>query len=421
MTSDASDSQKPRLTGAVTDDTALTPAVNPVDETIGMEARQMLKSVRLPTEDPLPNDLREQVRLTVRNHIQQHKITYREVAKQIGAGESTISEVLKDTYKRASPDAVLRKLNTWIDNDERRRQKVRPIGFYPTCVFETIRGLAKYANSNARVPDSTRKLLAHDLPRIVVGWGPAGCGKSLGAQALHAEDTLSILVRVEQRRGTDTGLAKLIVESAGWRGQPHNQSAIELVMGKLRDSGRLLIVDEAHRLKTSGCEFLRDLADVCGIPILLLATQEFYHRLTRVRTRSGEFFYDQFSSRVGMVCDLLRGLDGKGGKTRPIYSIHEIRQIFKVDKVRLTTDAEEYLCGAACAVGLGMLRLAASIFEKALRSALRGSKVINARLLRNAAKSVLLPAGEVDSEVLIQLDLEVEQLRRFAQKRAAAG
>lgn len=410
-----------KLTGSVMDDSPPPPAPNPVDEAIGMEARIMLKSIRIPKERPIPEGLRKDIRETVSKHRELHKLTYREIAKQIGFAESTISEVLKGTYTRANPDPVLERLNVWVDDDERRRQKARPIGFYPTCVFETIQVLARYAKSNARVPDSSRLLLGHDLSRMAMGYGPAGCGKTLGAKALHAEDPLSILVRITESRGTASGLARLITEAGGWVSRSQQRSNIDTIESKLKDSGRLLIVDEAHRLKTSGCELLRDLADVCGIPILLLATQEFYERLTRVRTRSGSFTYDQFTSRVGKKCDLIRGVDGKGGKTRPIYSIDEVRGMFNLDKVRLTHDGEDYLQALACAVGFGMLRLASDTWEKALRSAQRGKRIVDAKLLQHAAKSALIPAGEDDTDILEKIDkiLAANLAARELQERKA--
>lgn len=395
-------------------------APNPADEAIGMEAQIMLKSVRLPESGPIPDDLRAEVRETVIGHCKQHRIGNRPLGQQIGVGESTVSEVLKGTYK-ADPDPILRKLNRWIDDDERRRQRTKPLGFYPTCVFDAVNALAQFVKNNARVPGSSKNGIAADPPRIGVGWAPAGSGKTLAARALAAEDSASILIRVEARHGTDTALAKLIVASAGWRGRGRDGGLIEFTLDKLRDSGRLLIIDEAHRLQPSGCEFIRDLVDVCGIPVLLLATEEFYQRLTSVRTGGGRKLYDQFSRRVGFVLNLLRGVDGKGGTVRPIYSEEEVRGIFKVQGVRLTTDAIDYLQAVACTIGLGMLGLAANIFDLAVRSAIRSNKAIDERQLRKCASRVLIPAGEDDIGIMRQIDITLQAHQQMSSRVAAAG
>jgi len=286
----------------------------PIDETIGQEGRIMLKGMRVSKEGPLTAGTQDAIRQVLRDHIKLNRLTYREVSKQIGCAESTLSEVLKGSYKRADPSPILRKLNSWIDDDERRRQKTRPLGFYPTSVFETIRALATLAKSNGRTPDSHRNpIVEHEPPKIAIGYGPAGVGKSIGARALHAEDPLSIYIRIEQKSGTDSGIANLIIDAMGIRGAKRGRGAVGFVLEKLKDTGRLLIVDEAHRVKFSGTELIRDLADVCGIPILMLATEAVYMKLTETRQRRGSMFYDQFLRRVCHVADLVAGLDGRGG------------------------------------------------------------------------------------------------------------
>ncbi len=388
---------------------------NPIDEAMGAEARILLKSIRVPAEGMLPPELQESIRRVVRDHVKQHRLTYREVSRQVGYAESTLSEVLKGTYTRANNSPILRKLNGWVDDDERRRQRRRPLGFYPTSVFETIRALAQYAKSNARMPESQRNPVAeNDPPRIALGYGPAGSGKTIGARALNAEDPLSIYIRIVQKSGTDAGIANLIIDAMGIRGAKRGKGAVRMVIEKLKDTGRLLIVDEAHRIGFSGLEFIRDLADVCGIPVLLLATEEVYARLTETRQRRGSMFYDQFSRRVCHVADLVKGLDGKGGIKRPVFSMAEIRAMFRSDQLKVTGDAHEYLQDIACTIGLGMLGLAATIFEKSYRAALRGRKILDAALLRSAARRVLIPAGNIDHETILRIDHTGEQNRRMA-------
>ncbi|MEE8099755.1 MAG: hypothetical protein V3T13_07450, partial [Hyphomicrobium sp.] len=117
---------------------------------------------------------------------------------------------------------------------------------------------------------------------------------------------------------------------------------------------------------------------------------------------------------------LIRGIDGQGGVKRPIYSMDEIRAMFRGGAVRITRDGYQYLQDVACAIGLGMLRAAASIFEKAHRSALRvPGKLIDETLLRKAAKRTLMPAGVLDAGILSRIEETGRQHRRMA--AAAAG
>ena len=413
---------KLKLTGEATEGPQS--EINPIDDAIGKEARVSLKSVKVPASGVLTDEQKQAIRDTVKEHIRDHGITIVALARQVANAESTISEVLKGTYDRAPDTPILLKLNAWLDDDERRRQREQPIGFYPTSVFKSIHQLATFVKSNARMA-SAKKRSAVELEsaRIAIGWGPGGCGKSIGAQALASEDSLAIYVRLRTGSYNGLGLARLIADAAGWRNS--SQAVVSFVIEKLRDSGRLLIIDEGHRLQFSGCEYLRDLADVCGIPILILATKEFFTKVTRVRTESGSFNYAQFTRRVGFVCDLVKGLDGDGGSKRPIYSLEEIREIFRSETVRLSEDGWEYLQACACTLSIGMLGEARNIYDLAMRSAVRGSKVIDAAILRKAAKRVLIPAGWVDETILTQIDATLNTNRaireRAASKAAAAG
>ena len=99
--------------------------------------------------------------------------------------------------------------------------------------------------------------------------------------------------------------------------------------------------------------------------------------------------------------------------------IDEIRAMFRGDKVNITPDATQYLQDIACTVGLGMLGLAASIFEKSYRAALRSKKLIDADLLRTAARRVLIPAGNIEHETILQIEHTGERNRKMAVNRCA--
>ncbi len=383
-----------------------------IDEAHGMEARTMLKGIRLPEADPLPPELKREVRDTVAAHMRKYKIPQTTVAIQIGVrGESVISDVLRGKYK-AEDSAILRKMNVWVDDDERRQRRVTPIGVYETNVLMSIRDAAVIAKKNARTTD--QKSVNDERARIVMAIGPSGIGKSAAAIALTINDPNAILIRIVQRGGNDFGIARAVVEAAGWKGYASGRGKVDLVFDRLKHSGRLLIVDEAHRLVESGYEFLRDLADVCGIPILLLGTNRMRNRVDNPRMGLGRILDDQFSRRVAYVVDLLRGSDGKGGSKRPFFSEEEIAAIFKSDKVKLTTDGVEFLAAIACMIGGGMLGEAANIYEKARVAARNDGGVIDAALLRKATAKVLMAPGIQVAEIFRRIENQIAENRRLS-------
>ena len=392
---------------------------NPIDQAVSMEARIMLKSIRVPKDGALKDGQRKAIRKTVKKHFETHGLTYRAVGLQIGVAESTLSEVLNGKY-RGDADSILRKLNAWIDDDERRRTKSKPLGFFETNVFKSIRDAARIAKRNAIT--ERKRDVGGDKPRIVMALGPPGCGKSLGAEALCAEDPNAICIRIRTGGGNASGIARSIADAAGWRGRSARVSLLDFVIDKLKFTGRLLIVDEAHKLRESGYEALRDLADDAGIPILLLGTDRTRRRVDRTRRGMDHYMDDQFSRRVAFTVDLLRGSDGQGGDKRPFYTLEEIRAIFQDDTLRMTDDGEELLCAIANTIGIGMLGMAANIYDKAQYAARRrAGKVIDADLLWSACERVLLPAGfefmsktdPIKQQISASLD-RVRELKRAA-------
>ncbi len=395
---------------------------NPIDEAVSKEARTMAsQSITLPQRGALPEPTRTKVRANVQAYIKRHSLKYAAIARQLSVPSSTLSEVLRGKYK-GDPDSILRKLNAWIDDDAGRRNKDKPLGFYETNVFKAIRDAARYAKRHALTDPAMQ--FAQDDSRIVLAYGPSGCGKTMGAKALVHDDPNAIYVRIRTNGGTAKGVLDAIIDYCKWAGRSYLTQRQTFIMDRLRGSGRLLIIDEAHRLSRTGYEVLRDLADECGIPILLLGTSEIKDRVHRIRAGADKARDDQFCRRVGYTVDLLRGTDGQGGTKRPIFSLDEIVAIFHDDEVRLTDDGAEFLCILANTIGIGSLGMAKNIYHNAMMYARRGPrKVIDRDLLLKSVKRVMMPTGfDLDGPVLNQITDAENALHKIGEdRRAVAG
>ena len=391
---------------------ATPPQGEPITDPLGMEAREIMKAIKLPTDGALSGAQRDKVIEAVQAHFKEHGITKAEAAVACDYAANTVGEVLNKNYK-GDIDAVLRALNKFMEDDARRRAAKTPIGFFKTCVFQAMIFLVKFAKSNARTGKTAAG--AEDSQSIVLGVGPAGCGKSAGAVALAADDPQSVFIRVREGGGAARPISHLIAAELGEEPAWQTFENTRVIERRLTGSGRLLIVDEAHRLGFSGCEVIRDIADICGIPILLLGTEQASAKINSVRLGAGNMLYDQFSSRVGMWLPLIEGIDGKGGSKRPIFSIEEIRAIFHSDEVRLSRDGEEFLQACACTVGgLGMLRFAKGAWQKAVRAARkRGVRMIDAALLRDAARLQPTDVSLSQTEILRRIESTMDQHRRM--------
>lgn len=416
------DARLDSLDDAMPTDGAAAP-LDPLSAAVGDQARVRLKSIDLPPTGPLTAEQKDTIRTIAREHLRAVGRPQSVIAVAVGASTTAIGEVLSGK-PRGNEDTLLRRINAWVDDDERRRRRATPIGFYETRVFTSMRDAAVYAKSHARTAPS--QSIHAESARIVLVHGPSGIGKSAGVRALAGWDPNAVAIRCVQRSGTASGIARAIVAAESWRGLGRAGGAhlIESVLARLEHSGRLLIVDEAHRLVGSGYEFLRDLADVAGLPILLVATPRIQRRVDEPRMGIGSSAMDdQFARRVALVVDLLRGTDGRGGSKRPIFSISEIVAIFDQDRVRvrLTPDALEFLQALACMVGGGMLGQAFNVFEKARAVALRGNGVVDGKLLRAAADRVLSPAGARNDAILRSIESQLAANRNMSEPAARAA
>ena len=412
------DAEDNLLADSIKDDAAHA-GLNPVDQAVGREARVMLKGLTLPEDGPIPPDLAKQLRETLKAHLKRYGIGYPAVAKGIDQRSDTvISEVLRGVYK-GDTDKILRKLNSWLEDDARRCEREKPIGFYETSIFLALRDAAAIAKRNAfthRNPEMDR-----EKPRIVLAIGPSGCGKSIGARAVRAADPNALLIRIREKAGTSSGIARLIIESAGWSCGYAGRRAIEFIIERLRNSGRLLIVDEAHRTMESGFAFYRDLADECGIPLLLVGTDRIRRRVTTTRMGIGRILDDQFSRRVCYVMDLLRGSDGAGGSKRPFFSLDEIVAIFRRDNLRLTDGGAMLLCAIACTIGVGMLGEAVVVFDMARQVARKRGGVVDEALLWLACDRALFPPEFTNDPARDPIKQQIESSLQRVREHYTAG
>jgi len=85
------------------------------------------------------------------------------------------------------------------------------------------------------------------------------------------------------------------METRAWTRKSGDLTRGEFVMERLKNSGRLIIVDNAQRATLSGLRWLLDLHDYAGVPVALIGNPDVLARL------DGS---DQLSSRIGLRKDI---------------------------------------------------------------------------------------------------------------------
>ena len=186
---------------------------------------------------------------------------------------------------------------------------------------------------------------------------------------MHETYVGSIYRRIMHGYHHPKGLTRALSESLGVVAtgslrDHHHHTLLERVMDRLHESGRLVILDEAHKLNDAAIELARDLHDVTGVPILLVATKDLHDRI--LRTIGPD--HGQTYSRIDIVHHLTQGHDIHAGG-RSLFTLEEIRKLYQEPPIRLSPDATRYLQGVANQLGYGSLRRCKILLKNAVRRA----------------------------------------------------
>lgn len=352
----------------------------------------MLEARKLPEEGPLKDGQCDAVRAAILAYMHEHAISFSDVGKQVGLAGNTVNQILNGQYGKVGKgklDGHLRDLNTWLEGDARRRCTKPKVQFVETLVAKRLLGAA------AKI---------HRLQTMGCAHGPSGIGKTMVAHVIAERFPASIYLRISKGNNSYTGLRRMLAQRLNLfarrrAAETPGLGLDERIFDRLRGSGRLLLIDEAHKLGDSALEFLRDVFDECEVPIMLLCTKDLIGRIRRDNDQD----HGQLYSRFGFICDLTRGRDKIPGGNRPLFSLDEIRKLFAGDTVRFTPGGEQFLQDVANTLGQGSLRRCGYIMRWAAPIARKrknlpaGSRVlIDEAVLRKAEREPMDDAEMLD-------------------------
>lgn len=330
---------------------------------------------------------------------EQQEISRQHLARAIGLSAATISEVLKGTYKADRRPIVLQ-LDAWLEQEYKRLSAPATTRFVWTSVAREIQTVAQ---------------LAVSLKVIGLVYGPdtSGIGKTMALQAIHAETPGSILVTIEKQHANATGLWRSIAQAMRIGDGKRNDFLYERIKGMLRDTPRLLIIDQIHNLRGRKDDIplylLADLYDQTNhAPQLWCGTADMVTYLNR-GVKKGDESLAQLRRRIGVQRDLMQRTRSpeEGGRDEPLYTIEDIRKVFGSNKLKLTTDAVQFAWRLACIPDDGALGLVRNVVRIAtIMGEFQGKTSIDASLLKSALNDCVQPAAfkriraEIESPVI---------------------
>lgn len=303
-----------------------------------------------------------------------------QVARAIGVSAAVVSQVLSRTYK-GDWQAVVIALDRWLEEESKRDAAPKPTEFVWTKVAEEILTVAEICSAQGCIG------LVYDR------YG-SGIGKTIALQAIAADKPGAVYLSVQTAAATPLGVLRQVGKAVRAEVSNTHQASVRVWMDAvcrvLAGSGRLLLVDEIHKLcglkDDKALHVLRDLHDATGCPQLWCGTTDLVAYLGQGKARGREPLA-QIRSRIGISRDLRErvgeGPDGGGGQ--PLFSIEEVRKVFARSKLRLAPDAVRYLSLLSGLPDSGALRTCKYLVVMATRiNEARGATALTADHLRSA-------------------------------------
>lgn len=301
---------------------------------LAQAARVKGRYARMLGENPTKEELRQAATFFTQWR-EKRNLSLGQVSNKTGLARGTISAALSLSYK-GDTASILRQLLAFADNYEIAKDVVRPEGIVMTRCIRLMWSVIQQTMATRTIGVVT---------------APAGFGKSVVLKAASESFTGAILVEIDEKHKTATGIIKLIAPTMRIGAARASALVFDDIKNKLRESERLILVDQAHEMREDALNVLRTLNDL-GCPIVLAGTRGLHGVVNDIAQGS------QIYSRLGMVknIDEEMELGDDGGTKIPMITVDEVLKICAAGELRFAADAQDFLHRLAHAPGLGSLR-----------------------------------------------------------------
>ncbi len=212
------------------------------------------------------------------------RISANAVGRNIGVSPTVISQFKNSQYP-GDNIAVAQKIEAFLIREKDRKNHKE---IFPDILL--TKNVKRYV---------TVAKICHAEGEIGVVTGEAGVSKTCGAKYYEQQNPGAVIL-IEVAVGmTSKVLASEIHKKCGFDGAGTLYQMFLDIIAKLKNSNRLIAIDEAENLPTSGLELARRINDMAHVGVVLSGLPRL---LTNLRGLKGEF--KQLSSRIAIKAEL---------------------------------------------------------------------------------------------------------------------
>lgn len=229
----------------------------------------------------------------VRGLIEAGEAKQSRVAKEAGVSTSALSQVLAGTYA-ADPARIVERLSAWLSAREARAATRLPQapGFVATATAQRVMAALAYAQMAADV---------------AVIYGAAGVGKTMAvAEYARTHPSVWVAVMTPGHAGVTAALEE-VAAAVGLKDIPQSPARIHReIVARVRETGGLIVVDEAQHLSVAALDALRSIHDAAAVGLALVGNDLIYTRMTG---GSRAAYLDRLFSRIGKRVSIRKAQD----------------------------------------------------------------------------------------------------------------
>lgn len=223
------------------------------------------------------------IRQDLQDYISDNGLSQSAVARAVGVTSPVVNQYLHGKYP-GNVQEIERKIAAYLQKQrEREAERKLEVDYVLTTTAKRVRDVLR---------------LAHVEGEAVVLFGQAGLGKTSSLREYCKQAPDALMIETDPTYTAKVLLQKLAA-MLGAEGKGSLNELMDTVVGRLRDSGRIILVDEAENLPLRALECLRRVHDKTGCGLVLAGMPRL---LVNLRGKNGEL--KQLYSRMAFKLDL---------------------------------------------------------------------------------------------------------------------